>query len=160
MLLAFIFVFITMIFLIGSVKGAIAGFSTLFFSMLMVFGLMGYTGIALDIATLLIAGVTIGIGIDYSIHFTTAYKRFMRQGANHEEAVTKTLATSGKAIVINVVTIIAGFLVLLFANLIPLQQFGILFSVSMLCAGISALTLLPVLIRVFKVNNKLKKNNQ
>ncbi len=159
MLLAFVFVFTTMIFLIGSVKGAIAGFSTLFFSMLMVFGLMGYTGIALDIATLLIAGITIGIGIDYSIHFTTAYKRFISQGATYEEAVSKTLATSGKAIVINVVTIIAGFLVLLFANLIPLQQFGILFSVSMLCAGISALTLLPVLIKVFRVNNKSKKNS-
>jgi|LSQX01.1.fsa_nt_gb predicted RND superfamily exporter protein len=159
MLLAFIFVFTTMIFLIGSVKGAIAGFSTLFFSMLMVFGLMGYTGIALDIATLLIAGITIGIGIDYSIHFTTAYKRFISQGATYEEAVSKTLATSGKAIVINVVTIIAGFLVLLFANLIPLQQFGILFSVSMLCAGISALTLLPVLIKIFRVNNKPKKNS-
>lgn len=165
MILAFVFIFIAMIFLIGSVKGAFVGMLTLFFSIVFVFGFMGFTGIALDIATILIAGITVGIGIDYSIHFVTAYKNYILKGLDVDEAITNTIQTTGRAISINVFTIICGFLVLLFANLIPLQQFGILVAVTMFCSGFGAITLMPAVISLFKIkiikikfNNSLLKN--
>jgi len=161
MILAFVFIFITMIFLLGSVKGALVGMITLFFSIVFVFGFMGFTGIALDIATILIAGVTVGIGIDYAIHFVTSYKNNIYKGQNVDDALKTTIQTTGRAIVINVFTIILGFLVLLFANLIPLQQFGILIAVTMFCSGIGAITLMPAVISFFQISIvKIKiKNN-
>jgi len=155
MILAFIFIFLTMLFLLRSVKGALIGMITLFFSVAFIFGFMGFTGIALDIATILIASVTVGIGIDYSIHFVSSYKMYLSQNYGIDEAIQNTIKTTGKAIVINVITIIMGFLVLLFANLIPLQQLGILIAVTMFCSGFGSITLMPSIISMFKI--KLSK---
>ncbi len=159
MILAFIFIFIAMIFLIGSIKGALVGMTTLFFAIVFIFGFMGFTGIPLDIATILIAGITVGIGIDYAIHFVTAYKNNIKGGSTIHEAISKTIKTTGRAILINVFTIICGFLVLLFANLIPLQQFGMLIAVTMFCSGIGAITLMPAIISLFKIKIEKAKIN-
>lgn len=150
--MAFIFIFITMRFLIGTFKGALTGMITLFFSIAFIFGFMGYVGIALDIATILIASITVGTGIDYSIHFVTSYKDYLKQNHTIEESIRHTFTATGRAIVINILTIILGFLVLLFANLIPLQQFGILIAVTMFCSGFGALTIMPAIISLFKIN--------
>lgn len=161
-IIALVLIFICMIFLVKSLKGALTGIVPLIFSMLFVFGFMGAFGIALDIATVLIASITVGAGIDYSIHFVTAYRNFIKNGSPVEEALTQTIRTSGKAIVINVVTIILGFLVLVFANLLPLQQFGILIACTMFVSAFAAITLMPALISLFKmklVKNKYIKNN-
>lgn len=144
-------IFICMLFLVKSLRGALTGMLPLLFSMAIIFGFMGVAGIALDIATVLIASITVGAGIDYSIHFVTAYRSFMRQGLSINESISATLTSSGKAIVINVVTIMLGFLVLNFANLIPLQQFGILIALTMLTSGFAALTLLPAAISQYKL---------
>lgn len=154
MLLAFVFIFFTMIFLLRSLKGALTGMITLFFSIGFIFGFMGFTGIALDIATILIASVTVGIGIDYSIHFVTTYRLYLQKTGDINSAIQNTITTTGRAIVINLVTIILGFLVLLFANLIPLQQLGILIAVTMFCSGFGSITLMPAIISMFKINIK------
>ncbi len=151
MVLAFVFIFITMFFLLRSAKGALTGMITLFFSVALIFGFMGFTGIALDIATILIASVTVGIGIDYSIHFVSSYRMYLSQNCTINEAIQNTIISTGKAIVINVITIIMGFLVLLFANLIPLQQLGILIALTMFCSGFGSITLMPAIISMFKI---------
>lgn len=151
MILSLILIFICMLLLVKSFKGALVGMIPLLFSMAFIFGFMGIVGIALDIATVLIASITVGAGIDYSIHFVTTYRKFTKQGYPIDQAITETLTTSGKAIVINVATIILGFLVLVFANLLPLQQFGILIAVTMFTSGFAAITLLPAAISQFKI---------
>lgn len=157
MVLSLLLIFICMLCLVKSFKGALVGMLPLLFSMAFIFGFMGIAGIALDIATVLIASITVGAGIDYSIHFVTAYRTFTKNGHSVNEAIAATLTTSGKAIVINVSTIILGFLVLVFANLIPLQQFGILIAVTMFTSGFAAITLLPSAISQF--NLRFTKNN-
>lgn len=155
MLLSIALIFICMLLLLRSLKGAIVGMIPLLLTMGFIFGFMGITGIALDIATVLIASITIGVGIDYAIHFITTYTYYIRNGMEVNDAIYNTLITKGKAIVISVLTIIAGFLILIFANLVPLEQFGILIAVTMFCSGFGAITVLPAVISLF--NLKLVK---
>jgi predicted RND superfamily exporter protein len=116
-------------------------------TIIILFGFMGLTGIPLDIATVLVASIALGIGIDYSIHIITHFNHsFNGNGGDVEKAIEETLMISGKAIIINVVSVAAGFLVLLFSELVPLQNFGLLIALSMIGSGLGALTLLPVIL--------------
>lgn len=110
------------------------------------FGFMGYVGISLDVATVLVASVALGIGIDYSIHIITHFNHALKEYGNLNEAIDDTVMMSGKAIIINVVSVSAGFLVLLFSQMVPLQNFGLLVALSMVGSGLGALTLLPVVL--------------
>ena len=120
------------------------------------FGFMGYTGISLDIATVLVASVALGIGIDYSIHIITHFNHALNDHGQVSIALRETIMTSGKAIIINVLSVAAGFLVLLFSQMVPLQNFGLLVALSMFGSGLGALTLLPaVLIMASKNTPKI-----
>jgi len=115
-------------------------------SIVILFGVMGFTGIPLNMATVLVASIALGIGIDYSIHVITHYNQSRKEGASVSYAISSTIGISGKAIVINVTSVSAGFLVLLFSEMVPLQYFGLLISLSMIGSGLGALTLLPVIL--------------
>jgi predicted RND superfamily exporter protein len=104
---------------------------------------MGYTGIPLNIGTVLVASVAVGIGIDYSIHVISHFKDALRKGKTVVEALHQTISISGKAIVINLFSVSAGFSVLLFSKMVPLEYFGLLIALSMFASGLGALTLLP-----------------
>ncbi len=110
---------------------------------------MGVTGIPLDIATVLVASIALGIGIDYSIHVITHFNHVHKKTKNLHKAMEETIIISGRAIVINVLSVAAGFLVLIFSQLVPLQNFGILIALSMVGSGFGALTLLPVLLILY-----------
>ncbi|MBW6484328.1 MAG: MMPL family transporter [Vicingaceae bacterium] len=110
------------------------------------FGFMGFTGISLDIVTVLVASVTLGIGIDYSIHIISHYNHLLRETGDINIAIEDTIIKGGKAVVINVISVAAGFLVLLFSQIVPLQNFGILLALSMVGSGLGSLTLLPVIL--------------
>jgi len=143
LILAVVLVFIVMFFLLGSLSGGLIGLAPIGFTLVIIFGFMGFTGIPLDIATVLVAGVSIGIGIDYSIHFLGRYRREIKKGHPQKTAVERTLNTTGRAILTNLITVTCGFFVLIFCELVPLQRFGILVAVTMLSSGFGALILLP-----------------
>ncbi len=113
------------------------------------FGFMGVTGIPLDIATVLVASVALGIGIDYSIHIITHFNHVYKETGELDKAMEETIMISGKAIVINVLSVAVGFFVLIFSEMVPLQNFGILVAMSMIGSGIGALTLLPVILILY-----------
>ncbi len=123
-------------------------------TIVVLFGFMGIAGIALDIATVLVASVALGIGIDYSIHVITHYDHSFKETGSIKEALSNTITVSGKAIFINVLSVAAGFLVLLFSQMVPLQNFGLLVAISMFGSGFGALSLLPVILILV---NKAKK---
>ena len=110
------------------------------------YGFMGYIGISLNVATVLVASVALGIGIDYSIHIITHFNHELKQNGDIRKSIESTLMVSGKAIIINVISVSAGFLVMLFSQMVPLQQFGLLVSLSMIGSGLGALTLLPIIL--------------
>jgi hydrophobe/amphiphile efflux-3 (HAE3) family protein len=115
-------------------------------TIIVLFGFMGITGIPLDIATVLVASVALGIGIDYSIHVITHFNHSLKETGEINKAIENTIMVSGKAIIINVISVAVGFLVLIFSQLTPLQNFGLLVALSMLGSGLAALTLLPVIL--------------
>jgi len=127
-------------------------------TILVLFGFMGFTGIPLDIATVLVGSIALGIGIDYSIHFISGFNSHLIENGDAEKAIEKTLLTSGKAIIINVASVAAGFLVLLFSQIVPLQNFGLLVAISMFGSGLGSLTLLPVILILANRKRKIIAN--
>ena len=150
LIIAIVLVFICLVFLMRSFIGGLIGLAPIGFALLIIFGFMGFTGIPLDIATVLVGSISIGIGIDYSIHFVSRFRKEFKKTSSELEALDKTLETTGKAILINVITVTMGFLVLTLANLVPLQRFGILVAITMIGSGIGAITLLPAIILLTK----------
>ncbi len=118
-------------------------------TIVILFGFMGLTGIPLDIATVLVASVALGIGIDYSIHIITHFNHVYKETGELDRAMSETIMISGKAIVVNVSSVAAGFLVLVFSEMVPLQNFGILVALSMVSSGLGSLTLLPVILIIY-----------
>ena len=115
-------------------------------SILLLLGFMGVTGLPLDIATVMVGSIALGIGIDYSIHVITGFHAHLNHHGSTEKAIEETILNKGKAIITNVVSVAAGFLVLVFAQLVPIQNFGLLISISMIGSGLGALTLLPAIL--------------
>jgi hypothetical protein len=115
-------------------------------AIIILFGMMGWLGIPLNIATVLVASVALGIGIDYSIHIISNFNYWISKGEDIYHALGDSIMVSGRAIIINVVAVTAGFLVLLFSEMVPLQYFGLLIGLSMISSSLAALTLLPVIL--------------
>ena len=122
------------------------------------YGIMGLTGIPLNVVTVLVASIAMGIGIDYSIHFISHLNNSLIEYNNLNLAIKETMLVSGKAIVINFISVSAGFLVLVFSELVPMIYFGILIAFSMLGSSLGALTLLPALFLI-KSKNQQKTNH-
>ncbi|MDR3335722.1 MAG: MMPL family transporter [Treponema sp.] len=111
------------------------------------FAVMGFLGIKLNIGTALIASISVGIGIDYTIHFIDAFKREYTQGG---EYLRRTFIGSGKAILINAVSVGAGFGVLAFSRFKMLAEFGALIMLSMCISALVSLTVIPALLTTVK----------
>jgi predicted RND superfamily exporter protein len=114
------------------------------------FAVMGFLGIKLDISTAMVASLAIGIGIDYTIHFMSNYHYNRLRSDNLEQVTVRTLGTTGKAISFNAFAVAAGFLVLVFSNFNPLMYLGILIALTMFTTSLASMTLLPVLLNLFK----------
>jgi predicted RND superfamily exporter protein len=109
---------------------------------------MAIFDIPLDIVTVLIGSVAVGIGIDYTIHFIIRFKVELARGKTELEALDKTLETTGKAIVINALSVMMGFLVLVLGNIVPMQRFGYLIALTMIISATASITILPALLLV------------
>ncbi|MDR1024165.1 MAG: MMPL family transporter [Treponema sp.] len=117
------------------------------------FAVMGFLGITLNMATAMIASLAVGIGIDYTIHFIEAFKREYEAtaaGTAGGDYLYRTFAGSGKAILINAVSVGAGFFVLAFSRFRIMAQFGGLVALSMAISALVSLTVIPVLLTTVK----------
>lgn len=146
LILSLALIFLVVFLLLRSLPGGLIGLAPILFTLIILFGFMGFSGIPLDVATVLVGGVSIGIGIDYSIHFLTRFRQGLGSGKSRLEVLQETLQTTGRAILINAFTVAGGFLVFLLADLVPLQRFGLLVAITMLSSGCGALILLPAVI--------------
>jgi predicted RND superfamily exporter protein len=123
------------------------------------YGVMGLTGIPLNVVTVLVASVAMGIGIDYAIHYISHFNDALKRGFELNNAVEEAVMISGKAILINFISVSAGFMVLVFSDLMPMVYFGVLIALSMLGSSMGALTLLPAALilgkkRKFRIHTK------
>ncbi len=150
--IALLVIFIILSVIFKSLKAGLISIIPLAISIILLFGIMGYTGVKLDVATALISSVMIGVGVDYIIHFLWRYREERRLNRKPREAVITTLTTTGRGIVFNAFSVIIGFVVLLVSSFTPIRFFGMLIVVSIFTCLIGALVILPAL--VLKYNFK------
>jgi len=146
LLLAMVVVFVLLALIFRSFNAGLLSVLPLSVAILVLFGLMGFFGITLDIATALISSVMIGVGIDYTIHFLWRFKKERSMGIDHKEAAFITLTTTGRGIIINALSVIIGFLALTLSSFEPLRFFGILVVISISTCLICALVLIPSIV--------------
>jgi len=111
-----------------------------------VLGSMGWLGLPLDIMSITIAAITIGIGVDDSIHYVHRFREEVAIDGNFYDAMERTHMSIGRAIYYTSVIVTAGFSILAISDFIPTIYFGIFTGMAMLLALIANLTLLPVLL--------------
>jgi predicted RND superfamily exporter protein len=114
------------------------------------FAAMGYLGIKLNIGTALIASVAVGIGIDYTIHFIEFFKREYSLDRGGGEFLGRVFSGCGKAILINALSVGAGFAVLTFSRFRILAEFGGLIALSMIITALVSLIVIPALLTTIK----------
>ncbi len=148
--LAFIMVFVIMFFVAKNTKLALISMLPNVFPIGLVLGIMGWFNIPFDAATIMVATMTLGIAVDDTIHYLVWFRRNQMAGLSLEESVVKTVKDAGKPIVVTSIVLFFGFSVMMLAQTLPLQYFGLLTGLSMLFAIIGDLVLLPVLILLFK----------
>lgn len=115
-----------------------------------VLGIMGWVGIPLDIMTITIASISVGIGVDNTIHYMHRFKREFPRFGNYRDTMYFCHNSIGRAMYFTSMTIVAGFSILALSNFIPTIVFGLLTSLAMLVALVGSLTLLPQLLATFK----------
>ncbi len=133
----------------SSVAGALSVFP-LVLALAMIFGVMGFAGIELNLITALLSSIMIGVGVDYSIHFMWRYKDERSAGYDPVAAVERTLTTTGRGIVFNALSVVIGFAVLVISAFFPVRFFGLLVAISILASLIGALVVLPALCLVLR----------
>ena len=132
-------------------------FSLTLFSMIpnvlpivMIYGLMGWLGIAVDIVTLMVGSIVMGIAVDDTVHYIIWFRRNMAQEETIEAALLKSYTDVGKPIVITTIVLFLGFIIFIFVTMVPTRFFGALVAFSILFAVIGDFFVLPAAILIFK----------
>ena len=137
--------------LLGSVRMGLISVLPIAFSLLLVLAALALAGTPLGIANSMFTGIALGIGLDFAIHLTTAYRQKLNQGMPAGEALRTTLELTGPAVCVSAASITAGFSVLLLSEIAPNVQLGVMICLCLLTCAVTTLLLIPSLLRLWKV---------
>ena len=143
-------IFVMFLILFRNIKLSLIGVVPNFIAAFFILGIIGLLGIPLDMMTITIAAITIGIAVDNSIHYIYRFKEEFNKIKNYKDTVRICHSTVGAAILNTSITIVFGFSILVLSKFIPTIYFGLFTGLAMLLAMISVLTLLPSLILIIK----------
>jgi uncharacterized protein len=129
---------------VRSFKAAIITISSLLMTIVLQYGLLGWLGIDLDISTMLLGALAIGVG-DYAIHLTVRFLEERKLGNTPEQSLENTIMSSGRSILFTALTLGAAFAALSFSKLQPVASLGQMMVFTVLAVGISSLSLLPAM---------------
>jgi len=152
--LVMIGIFAMFMVLFRNIKLSIIGVVPNFIAAFFILGIIGLLGIPLDMMTITIAAITIGIAVDNSIHYIYRFKEEYLKYQDYEKTLKICHSTVGVAILNTSITIVFGFSILVFSKFIPTIYFGVFTGIAMLLAMISVLTLLPSLLLLSKPFDK------
>ncbi len=148
--LVMIGIFAMFFILFKNIKLSLIGIVPNFIAAFFILGIIGLLNIPLDMMTITIAAITIGIAVDNSIHYIYRFKEEFKKINDYKKTLITCHSTVGVAILNTSITIVFGFSILILSKFIPTIYFGVFTGLAMLLAMISVLTLLPSLILVFK----------
>ncbi len=149
--LVFIVIALMLLLIFKSLKIMLIGLMPNIFVAISVIGLLGILGIPLDIMTITVAAISVGMAVDNTIHYIYRYKKEIKITKSPDSALINAHTTTGRAIFYTAATIAAGFSILALSNFFPTRLFGIFTALAMLIAFVSSLSLLPNLLVKFKV---------
>jgi uncharacterized protein len=147
---AFIAIFILIVILFRSFRAGLLASIPLAVSLVLGFGVMGISGIPLDIATAIISSIVMGTGVDFTIQFLWKYRSARQSGLDYAASITNTLTTTGRAIAFNAICVVAGFGVLIFASMPPMKHLAVLFSVLTMACMVATLMVVPSICYLWK----------
>ena len=148
--LVMIGIFAMFLVLFRNIKLSLIGVVPNFIAAFFILGIIGLLGIPLDMMTITIAAITIGIAVDNSIHYIYRFKEEFSKHNDYDQTLKVCHSTVGVAILNTSITIVFGFSILVFSKFIPTIYFGVFTGIAMLLAMISVLTLLPSLLLISK----------
>lgn len=134
--------------LMGSIMAGLLCLVPLFITILIEFGVMAYAGLPLDMATIMLGSIAIGIGIDYSIHFLHRFRLETREGHGTGEAFDRTMRSVGRGIAYNALSLMFGFAVLLASQFHGLATFGMLLVLTMIVSSLSSFSVIPAFLLI------------
>jgi len=143
-------IMIMFLFLFRSVPIAVLCIIPNIIAALLVLGLMGWMGIPLDIMTITIAAIAVGIGVDNTIHYMHRFQHEFHRLGSYRDTMFCCHDSIARAMYFTTMTVVAGFSILVLSNFIPTIVFGLLTSIAMMVALLGALTLLPQLLIAFR----------
>jgi predicted RND superfamily exporter protein len=144
-LVSLILVFLLTSMMFRSLRAGVFNAIPLFFGIFLNFAFMGWTGIYLNLMTMVTSSIAIGVGVDYAIHFYHRYQMKISEGHDYGEATVRTMQEAGTAIFLNAATVGCGFAILLLSEFRGIADMGLLIAMTMLWTCLGALTILPVL---------------
>jgi len=150
LIFAIVIIAILLVIIFRSVVAGLLGSFPLIYTLIAMFGTMGWLGIKLDIATAMLSSIAIGVGVDYTIHFFWRYKYEMLQGNTPRESVMNTLTTTGRGITINALSVVLGFAVLFISSFLTIKYFAYLIIFSIIVCLFGALVLMPAISILFR----------
>ena len=143
-------IFLMLLILFRSLKTAAITIAPNIIACFAILGIMGLLGIPLDLMTITIAAITIGIAVDNCIHYVYRYQEYFKETNDHIKTIKLCQNSVGRAIQNTSLTIIIGFSILVFSNFYPTIYFGIFTALAMFIALVGSLTLLPILLNFRK----------
>ena len=154
--------------ILRSFKGGLIGSIPLVASILILFGFMGYSHIALDAATALLSSIMIGVGVDFTIQYLWCFNLQLKSGLSYPEATAAAMKTIGRSIIINGLSVMSGFAALVFSGFTSIRFFGYLVVISIGACLAGALIIIPAFLMKYRPgfmgfetgNKKLQKNGK
>jgi len=137
---------VIVILLMGSIVAGLVAMIPLLLTVAISMGIMAYSGIPLDIMTLMVSAIAVGIGVDYSIHFISRFRREYRRDQDAHRALQGTIRTTGRGITYNALTVALGFLILVFASFKGIRFFGMQIALTMVISAVSAISIIPAIL--------------
>lgn len=137
--------------LMASVIAGLVSLAPLLFTVVVSFGVMAYAGMSLDIATLMISSITIGIGIDYGIHYIERVREEATRSESRSVALVRAAQTAGRGILYNALALAGGFSILLLSAFRGMRNFGLLITMTMLISAAGALVVIPAILQAFHI---------
>ena len=132
--------------LMGSVVAGLIAAIPLILTVTFSMGIMAYTGQPLDMMTLMVSVVAVGIGVDYSIHFISRFRAEYRKDKDPNRALQATIQTTGRGITYNALTVALGFFILIFASFKGIRTFGWQIALTMGVSALSAISIIPAIL--------------
>ncbi len=149
---AFVFVTLLMIAMLRDLKLGLIAMLPNLLPIALVLGYMGWTQLPIDLNSLLVASIALGIAVDDTVHFLHHFRAAHRRTGDVESGIERAVHTAGRAMVITSIILVTGFLVFLFASTNASMRFGLLTAITIICALVVDMTILPATLRCLYPN--------